>query len=289
MKLSDIRIRDPFILNDGGKYYLYGTTRLPEDGIGEGDFGFDVYVSSDLISFEGPFSVFDEEEGFFGVCDYWAPEVYKVDGAYYMLASFKGRAGLHGVGILKAEDPKGPFRPHSKMPITPNDWAAIDGTLYYEDGKPYMIFVHEWSQIVDGTMCYAELSPDLTHFTSGPQLMLSASENPFGRPSRMRDGREGYITDGPCMYKTKGGELLMLWSMKGERGYMECVYKSKSGSLRGKFEPHSLLYGDDGGHGMIFEDNSGTPRFVLHTPNTRGLERAKIFEIIERDGGIALK
>ena len=25
MKLEDINIRDPFVLNDGGVYYLYGT------------------------------------------------------------------------------------------------------------------------------------------------------------------------------------------------------------------------------------------------------------------------
>ena len=32
MLLEEIRIRDPFILCDNGKYYLYGTTRMPEDG-----------------------------------------------------------------------------------------------------------------------------------------------------------------------------------------------------------------------------------------------------------------
>lgn len=288
MKLSELRIRDPFILNDGGKYYLYGTTRMPEDGVCEGDFGFDAYVSSDLLEFDGPISVFEQTQDFFGVCDYWAPEVYKVGSAYYMLASFKGREGLHGIGILRAESPLGPFVPHSKMPITPREWAAIDGTLYFENGVPYMVFVHEWSQIVDGTMCYAELSADLTHLVSEPVTMLAASDNPFGRPSRLRDGREGYITDGPCLYKTMSDELYMLWSMKGERGYMECAYKSKDGTLFGKFEPECLIYGDDGGHGMIFEDRDGNKKFILHTPNTRELERAKIFSLIEKSGKISL-
>ena len=285
MKLENIRIRDPFILADNGKYYLYGTTRMPEDGFSEGSFGFDTYVSSNLVDFEGPISVFEQTEDFFGCSDYWAPEVYKIGDVYYMLASFKGSSGLHGVGILRAESPLGPFEPHSEMPITPKDWAAIDGTLYYEGGKPYMIFVHEWSQIIDGTMCYAELSPDLTRFVSEPVTMFAASENPYGRPSKMRSGREGYITDGPCMYKTPKGELFMLWSMKGERGYIECVYKSDNGTLFGKFEPDSLLYGDGGGHGMVFKTHGGEEKFVLHTPNTRGLERAKIFKLDVSDNG----
>lgn len=289
MLLEEIRIRDPFILCDNGKYYLYGTTRMPEDGFSEGNFGFDVYVSDDLLNFDGPFPVFEQNEVFFGICDYWAPEVSKLGSSYYMLASFKGRGGLHGVGILKAESPLGPFKPHSEMPITPKDWAAIDGTLYFEGGKPYMVFVHEWSQIIDGTMCYAELSEDLTHFVSEPVTMFYASDNPYGRPSKMKSGKDGYITDGPCMYKSNSGELLMLWSMKGERGYMECVYRSDDGTLFGKFSPSSVLYGDDGGHGMIFEDKEGDKKFTLHTPNTRGLERAKIFDLIEKDDKISLK
>ena len=43
MKLEDINIRDPFVLNDGGVYYLYGT-RAKDFGCHTG--GFDVYTST---------------------------------------------------------------------------------------------------------------------------------------------------------------------------------------------------------------------------------------------------
>ena len=289
MKISDIRIRDPYILLDGDKYYMYGTTRMPEDGYDVGTFGFDVYVSSDLSEFEGPYPVFEQGKEFFGISDYWAPEVYKIGEEYFMSASFKGNEGLHGVGILSSKSPLGPFTPHSEMPITPKNWAAIDGTLYFEDGKPYMIFVHEWSQIGDGTMCYAELSEDLKRFAGDPVFMLRASENPFGRASRRRDGSQGYITDGPCMHKCENGDLLMLWSMRGERGYIECIYHSDNGRLSGSFKPKSLLFGEDGGHGMLFCDKENKLKFVLHTPNTRGEERAKIYDIADIGGDLILK
>ena len=266
---------------DNGTYYLYGTTRFPDGNEIAESYGFDVYVSRDLESFEGPYPVFSPEEDFFGLCDFWAPEVHAYRGAYYMLATFKGASGLHGVGILKSDSPRGPFTPHSRMPITPTDWAALDGTLYIDKaGKPYMVFCHEWSQITDGTMCYAPLSEDLTHFTSEPITMFPASENPFGRPSKLREGI-GYITDGPCMYRTSTDRLLMLWSMRGERGYMECVYRSDNGELSGSFSPISVIYPDDGGHGMIFRGKDSLPRLVLHTPNTRGDERAKIFKLTD--------
>jgi len=47
MKLEDINIRDPFVLNDGGVYYLYGT-RAKDFGCHTG--GFDVYTSTGLRS-----------------------------------------------------------------------------------------------------------------------------------------------------------------------------------------------------------------------------------------------
>ncbi len=49
MKREDINIRDPYVLVDEGKYYLYGTRS--ETCWGEA-FGFDCYVSDDLENFE---------------------------------------------------------------------------------------------------------------------------------------------------------------------------------------------------------------------------------------------
>ena len=60
MKLSDINVRDPFILTHEGKYYLYGTRAIHTwtEEKGEG-YGFDVYVSSDLDEWQGPISIFE--------------------------------------------------------------------------------------------------------------------------------------------------------------------------------------------------------------------------------------
>ena len=110
MKTSEFRIRDPFVLTVDGRYYLYGTTRLSETSIdGTGKMGFDVYVSDDLENWDGPHPVFDPPEGFWGIRDFWAPEVHCYKGAYYIFATFKDAGDLHGVGILKGESPMGPF------------------------------------------------------------------------------------------------------------------------------------------------------------------------------------
>ena len=91
MKSSEIRIRDPFILSDAksGTYYLYGTTdKLPWGGPGE---GFDVYAGRDLVNWEGPYPAFRKSKDFWAEENFWAPEVHKVDGTYYMFASFKAK------------------------------------------------------------------------------------------------------------------------------------------------------------------------------------------------------
>jgi len=41
------------------------------------------------------------------------------------------------------------------------DRMAFDGTLWVEEGQPYMIYCHEWVQVEDGTMELVELAPDL--------------------------------------------------------------------------------------------------------------------------------
>ncbi len=45
MKNSEINIRDPFILCENGRYYMYGTRAR---NLGKLTGGFDIYISTDL-------------------------------------------------------------------------------------------------------------------------------------------------------------------------------------------------------------------------------------------------
>lgn len=274
MKLNDIHIRDPFILNEEGTYYLYGTRGktcwVEQDGI-------DAYVSKDLENWEGPFEVFHKTEDFEYDRCYWAPEVHVYHGAYYMFATFDSSVSpKKGTMILKADTPLGPFSLHSHGKVTPDEWNCLDGTFYLsKDGKPYMIFCHEWLDLTDGEMCYAELSGDLTHAVTDPVTMFAASEaKPWVRSVHMEETGDSYITDGPFMYRKKNGELLMLWASYGDKGYAEAVARSDSGEIDGKWtiDPEPL-FDHDGGHGMIFRDHTGKEYLVLHQPNDTPHER----------------
>ena len=176
MKLSEIYIRDPFILPYNGKYYLYGKTR-------ESALEFCVYKSTDLENWSEPEVVFAPTENFWATKDFWAPEVHVHNGKFYMFASFKSEDKMRGTQILAANKPDGMFQPISKYAQTPENWECLDGTLYIDKmGKPYMVFCHEWLQIKNGTVCYAPLSEDFSCFLEKPKQLFAAADYSFVRP-----------------------------------------------------------------------------------------------------------
>lgn len=274
MKLEDIHIRDPFILNEQGTYYLYGT-RGPTCW-GEQN-GIDAYVSDDLENWEGPFEVFHKSEGFTEDRCYWAPEVHRYQGSYFMFATFdSSERKRKGTMILKAAQPLGPFHPHSKGFVTPQEWNCLDGTFYLsKEGVPYMVFCHEWLDLIDGDISYVQLSADLKTAVSEPVTMFSASEaKPWVRSVSMEETGDSYVSDGPFMYRKKNGELLMLWATYGVNGYVEAIARSDNGEIEGKWTiDQKPLFDRDGGHGMIFADAHGKEYLVLHQPNDTPNER----------------
>ena len=263
---SEINIRDPFVLYENGTYYMYGT-RAKDFGRWVG--GFDVYLSKDLKEWSKPIECF--RSGDFGLnkVENWAPEVHKYQGKYYMFATFRQENDLRGTYILRSDAPEGPFVPHSRGAVTPDGWECLDGTFYLENGVPYIVFCHEHTQIIDGTICFLELSADLTQSVGEPTTLFCAS-SPFYVKEALSDGH--YVTDGPFMFRTRTGTLLMLWSTFPHGQYAECLVRFEGGSIRGAFEHLPPLLENDGGHGMLFR----TPdqlMLTFHRPNRSGAER----------------
>lgn len=281
MKLNEINIRDPYILVYEGKYYMYGSrvgTPTKEEPWGQ-QTGFDVYVSRDLEEWSEPVSVFEKQDSFWGTRDFWAPEVHFYQGAFYMLASFKAEGACRGTHILKADRPDGVFTPLTDKPITPPDWECLDGTLYIDKkGNPHVVFCHEWLQIGDGTVCEMELSKDLTTVVSDVRVLWKATD--FSGVKSVSKRKEGYVTDGPFLYRNKQGELICIWSSLLYSGYAQLYSKSNNGDIDGEWTVvQKPIYAEDGGHGMLFADLEGKTRLVMHYPNTVTLERPVLLEI----------
>lgn len=288
---EDIQIRDPFVLprQSDGLYYLFGST---DKDIWKGKAtGFDVYRSTDLENWEGPFPAFRPAKDFWSDTNYWAPEVHEYKGRYYMFATFKAEGVCRGTQILVADEPLGPFQPHSDGPLTPRDWECLDGTLHVdEEGNPWMVFCHEWVQIKDGTICAIRLSEDLTQAVGEPIKLFAASEAPWVEPVQSPRHGTGYVTDGPFMYHTQDGKLIMIWSSFRGGRYAQGMAVSESGGILGPWKQVAdPLYESDGGHGMIFKTFEGKIYLSLHTPNKTPDERAIFIELEEKDGLLKAK
>ena len=277
MRNQDINIRDPFVVNEGGKYYMYGT-RAKDFGCETG--GFDVYISEDLENWSQPHAVFDSAAyGMNSACN-WAPEVHRYAGRYYMFATFEQPNGNRGTYSLVSDSLTGPFVPHSEGALTPRDWFSLDGTLWVEDGKPYLVFCHEHVQILNGTVCCVSLTDDLRK-AAGEQVLLFHGSDACGVPENA-DGR--YVTDGPFLYRGADGALFMIWSTCPPTGYYQGVCKSASGRVEGPWIQLPPLFTKDGGHGMLFRDRKGDLRLTLHSPN-RSLQEHPVFFRVTEGGG----
>lgn len=293
---EQIQMRDPFVLcvPEEKKYYLFGTT---DPSCWKGPFyGFDCFISEDLQKWQGPVAAFRPRADFWGTQNYWAPEVHRYRGKYYMLASFKAPGKCRGTQILRAERPEGPYEPISDGPVTPKDWECLDGTFYLDaKGQPWIIFCHEWAQIIDGEIVAMPLRKDLTAAAGDPVKLFAASEAWWaqGRPWKERDPQSdsdalSYVTDGPFIAEDPQGGLIMLWSGRGPKGYAMGSAHSDGGILGPWRQNTRLAFEEDGGHGMVFRTLEGRLMMTVHQPNRTPEERPKFFPARIEDGGIML-
>ena len=162
----DIRIRDPFIYADqeSKTYFMYAQSANRADS----DFtGVEVYSSNDLKNWTppSPVLILPDDAGIKAVC---APEMHPYNGLYYLFVTLTYQdtlpenrpveedswpsLNIRGTHLFHADSPLGPFQQFKSSSHTPEGWMALDGTLFTGEGKPYMIFCHEWVQLIDGTM-----------------------------------------------------------------------------------------------------------------------------------------
>lgn len=304
-KLSDINVRDPYILPDSATqtYYLYHTSSTEgKDGQPLG--GVEVYKSKDLMNWEGPTRVFTVPEDNWITGIVWAPEVHKYKGKYYLFATLNSDIvwkrnppgwvdyTFRGTQIFHADSPEGPFLPFGKMPHTPIDQMALDGTLWVEDETPYMIYCHEWVQVEDGRMELIRLTPDLSATEGPPITLFAASAAEWSTGVKLRPSLpKSYVTDGCFLYRTKTGKLVMIWSSFTHENYAIGLAESVTGKVTGPWrQQKEPIFSKNGGHGMIFRTFDGKLCITLHGPNTPlGQERALIYELEDKGNTLVLK
>ena len=183
---------DPYILNDGGgKYYMYGT--------GGVEHGFVTYSSTDMVNWKNEGRIFQgNTDSSWGIGAFWAPEVYKRNGKYYLFYSAQWRENPTNelenfrIGVAVSDKPTGPFKDLYKQPIYDPGYPIIDANVFVDnDGKHYLYYsrccykhpveseVADWArqkgwynEIEESWVYGIQLKPDFSGTIGNPVLLL---------------------------------------------------------------------------------------------------------------------
>ena len=225
---------DPFILKaSDGKFYMYGTGGVKD--------GFRACVSSDLAEWEELGRVYQgNTDDSWCVANFWAPEVYEVDGKYYMLFSADWRENPTNelenfrIGVAVADEPCGPFIDVINRPIFDPGYPIIDANLLFEDGRVFLYYsrccyknpveseVADWAkaqgwfdEIEESWVYGVEMMPDFSGVIGEPVLLLrppvSMNDEQAEWESRSVTSKEvnRRWTEGSFIIKDKGTYYMM--------------------------------------------------------------------------------
>ncbi|MBI5725119.1 MAG: family 43 glycosylhydrolase [Planctomycetes bacterium] len=186
---GDIHMGDPFVIQHEGKYYLYGTTARD---------GFKCWTSTDLVHWQGGGYAYQRKDDSWGKGSFWAPEVTKYRGKFYMVYSCTGPDPKKGFRLCIAvgDKPDGPFV-DMHAPWCDNGWSCIDADLFIDDdGAPYLFFdkvgaVAGPVKYMYGIIYAMKLKEDLSGPAGEPVLCVQADqpwEEPDSKKSRCNEG-----------------------------------------------------------------------------------------------------
>ncbi|MDR6533575.1 beta-xylosidase [Caulobacter rhizosphaerae] len=297
LTLPDMPLHDPWIVADAeaGLYRLYTSNIAAVSGTP--GLGTMMYASRDLKTWSPPVAVFVAPTKAWFKGGAWAPEVHPWRGRWWLFATFHDEAAAlppigqrkpyrRGTVVAMADRPEGPFKlVRDGEPVAPKALMTLDGTLYVDPaGKPWFVYAHEWLQTADGTMEAVPVTDDLAA-KGPPRVLFKASDAPWAKGDRRPSGDTVFVTDGPELFRTRTGVLLMLWSSYDANGYVQSQARSKSGTLAGPWEQLPPLVRHDSGHGMLFRRFDGQLMMIVHRPFKRA--RGKLYEM--RDAGDRLE
>jgi len=239
----DENLADPAVVFYEGTYYLYATGEV------EGDNGYRVYTSKDLVHWERGPVVFRP-----GPPHVWAPDVWRdPDSGRFYLYYTADRT----VGVAEAAGPQGPFTIRRKLFD-----QAIDAHLFRDDdGRLYLYVVG-----LPGFRITVQPMAGPTEPAGEPKVIF--------QPESEWETRDGRVTEGPWMIK-HDGRYYLLYSGSGASTPDYAVGYATSESPTGPFtraEHNPILHRSEGlfgpGHGCAIRDGDGAWWFVYHQKRT---------------------
>ena len=208
-----VRLADPFVYESDGLYYMTGTTASAEAS------GFDYYVSSDLVAWEYGGPLFRKSPAHFGAGAFWAPEVERYEGRFYMTYScLEPERGVLLSCLAVSDRPEGPFE-ELYTPWFDLGFSAIDCDIFVDDDPqhtPYLYFSKNGNRdgYAFGENWVVRLKKDLSGFDGEPRLVSRASQ-----PWELVNRERNRCNEGAFVFK-RAGVYYMTYSAN-DTGYSD--------------------------------------------------------------------
>ena len=178
--VTDKNQPDPFVFQDGEKFYLYVTAKQGVEAY-EADDPFGVWVYKGIVT--------DFKCGI----NFWAPSVIKKDGVYYMYVSCLIDDRCQFMHVAKSLSPLGPFKNEKKL----YDEFSIDShVIETKDGLFLFYSKNRTDSDHPGTRIFVDKLLDPYTVENKPKEVVSPSFNEeIFAPNRV-DGKPWYTIEG---------------------------------------------------------------------------------------------
>ncbi|MFB6290409.1 MAG: glycoside hydrolase family 43 protein [Candidatus Bipolaricaulia bacterium] len=257
-------IGDPSVIKFNDKYYLYATS-IP-------NLGYRVWQSDNLVDWHEKGLAYDSslENNIWGMGDFWAPEVIRYRGKFFMAFSARAPDGHLKIGLAVSEKPLGPFK-NFKVPLFDRNASFIDPYIFIADGgEPYLFYVKDCSEnVINGihtSQIYVQkMRNDLRGLKGDPILVAEPSQ-------AWETGGEYQWNEGPAVIK-HGDKYYLTYSANYFASKDYSIGYLKASNLLGpweKFEGNPILsknnkkdiYGTGGNNFTVSPD--GKELFIVY-------------------------
>lgn len=242
--LDKVPLPDPHVFEEDGKYYIVGT-----NDAGQCKY-VDCYYTTDFVTFEFASKIFNP-----ATYNGWenkenptiyAPEIFKVDGYYYMYYSAKEntKKGTRRNSVVRSENVLGPYEPIIEGDINGLDAPlfnydvnrGLDATLFIDDNNDmYMYYAsNDGEQHIVGVKMKTPYEADWSTRTEilRPGSIKVTDEE---KPLYWETYRTPFIAEAPYMIKSPNGKYYMTYSVNGHLNKYYNVCYAVSDSPLGEF------------------------------------------------------
>ena len=238
--LVSVPLPDPQIYEEGGVYYIVGTSDRDSDVI-------DCYTTEDFVTYELQKAIYDPS-AFDGweaeeKAELFAAEMYCFDDVYYLYYSAHDKNGIRRNSVVVADNPLGPYQPlqngdvdglNEPIFLDKNEkFGVLDITVFVDDDEQmymyYSVSCNENQHIV-GVKLNSPYEADWSTYTKIVEPGALNSSNTILKPLTWEMFRDGQpIVEAPYMIKS-GGKYYMTYSVNGcwNKYYNVCYAVSDS-------------------------------------------------------------